>query len=85
MEEEEHWYGDPDAPDVGIWDARFNVGKKKKKGQHPRAKSTLDHHDHSSYIHPFKKKHGIDNTSSSTPQPPSDHATPPSKPQLFPK
>jgi hypothetical protein len=31
LEEEEHWYGDPDAPDVGIWDPRFNVRKKRTK------------------------------------------------------
>ena len=29
LEEEEHWYGDPDAPDVGIWDPRFNIRKRK--------------------------------------------------------
>ena len=29
LEEEEHLYGDPDAPDVGIWDPRFNIKKKR--------------------------------------------------------
>ncbi len=28
LEEDQHWYGDPEAPDLGIWDPRFNIKKK---------------------------------------------------------
>ena len=31
LEQEEHLYGDPDAPDIGIWDPRFNINKKRSK------------------------------------------------------
>lgn len=40
LEEEEHWLGDPDALDIGIWDPRFNVKKKHSKNMtQRRAKS----------------------------------------------
>ncbi len=43
LEEQDHIYGDPDAPDLGIWDPRLNI-KKRKKIVHFRSKSTMNHH-----------------------------------------